>query len=263
LFVTSEHVGGYVGQKFYFKGINYTAQAYYDDPNSDLRIWKVDRNFPYYAPLYRGTAEVGKQAWFFGRGTQRGSDVYQNGQRKGWRWGAVDGVMSWGTNTVSKTFNGGTGVGNVLMMDFNATGGRNEGTLSGYDSGGGAFVNDGGVWKLLGVNYAAKGPYSLTGQTGGFNASLFDEGGMWVGQDGRRWFVGESSIDAPGASYVTRVSSDLGWIDSVVRANGGGTLVKATNVPVGVTAVPEPGSIAVIALGSGVFLLMRRQKRSS
>src|SRR5688572_8102929 len=60
-FITAGHVGGSVGQTFHFRGQNYTARAMYDDPNSDLRIWQVDRNMPYWSPVYRGTAEQGKQ----------------------------------------------------------------------------------------------------------------------------------------------------------------------------------------------------------
>src|SRR3954447_6242092 len=44
-FVTASHVGGSVGQTFSYRGKTYTTKAMYDDPASDLRIWKVDRPF--------------------------------------------------------------------------------------------------------------------------------------------------------------------------------------------------------------------------
>src|SRR4051794_40967389 len=147
-FITAEHVGGSVGQTFNYHGKIYTTKAVYDDPKSDMRIWLVDRPFTdKYAPIYRGTAEVGKQSVVIGRGTQRGTEVRVNNQLKGWRWGTSDGATSWGTNVISGLVNGGTGIGTVLQVKFDATSGRNEGTLTGGDSGGGAFINDNGVWK--------------------------------------------------------------------------------------------------------------------
>jgi hypothetical protein len=262
-FITAGHVGGAVGQTFSYRGKTYTTRATYDDPNSDLRIWQVDRNFTDpYATLYRGTSEVGKQVVIYGRGTQRGSDVYVNGQRKGWRWGTSDGLHSWGTNVVKTVVNGGTGIGQVLHFTFDATGGRDEGTLSSGDSGGGTFVNDNGVRKLAGVNFAAKGPYSTAGQSdAGFNASLYDEGGLWVGQPNRRWFVTDTATNAPGGGYVTRVSADLAWIDSVIRpALSGTTAYAASSAYVG-TAVPEPG-VAGLAAAAAAAGLTRRRRRA-
>jgi hypothetical protein len=261
LFITAEHVGGGIGQPFSFRGKTYTAKAVYDNPNTDLRLILVDRPFADpVAPIYRGSAEVGRQLVIYGRGSLRGADVYVNGQRKGWRWGATDGQQSWGTNTVSGVINGGTGIGNVLAVNFDSTGGRNEGTLSVNDSGGGDFINDGGAWKLAGVNYAAKGPYSLTGVNGSaFNASFFDEGGLWVGADGRRWYVPDVAANAPGGSYLTRVSGHLSWIDSVLRsAPSTGTLVPSRTY-INATAVPEPGALSLIALAATALLTRRRR----
>ena len=58
-FITAENVGGSVGQAFTYRGKTYTAKARFDDPNSDLRIWMVDRPFAdAYAPIYRGVIEL-------------------------------------------------------------------------------------------------------------------------------------------------------------------------------------------------------------
>ena len=40
-FMTAEHVGGAIGQTFVFHGVPYTTTAMYDDPDSDLRIWRI------------------------------------------------------------------------------------------------------------------------------------------------------------------------------------------------------------------------------
>ena len=255
-FVTAGHVGGAVGQTFHFRGQNYTAKAMWDDPKSDLRIWQVDRNLPYWSPIYRGSAEQGKQLVLYGRGTQRGGDVYANGQKKGWYWGGYDGKLSWGTNVISATQNAGTGLGTLLRTTFDRTGGRDEGTLSGYDSGAGAFINDGGVWKLAGVNFAAGGPYSHTISGAQFNASLFDQGGLYVG--GTRTYVPDGAADVPGFSFFTRVSGNLPWIDSVLR-QGGVSGYTSTGLAK-MNTVPEPGVGLAISAGS-VLLLGRRRKR--
>ena len=261
-FITAGHVGGSVGQTFSYRGKTYTTRAMYDDPNTDLRIWQVDRNFADpYAQIYRGTAEVGKQVVIYGRGTQRGSDVYVNGQRKGWRWGASDGAQSWGTNVIKSVVNGGAGVGSVLHFTFDAAGGRNEGTLSAFDSGGGTFINDNGVWKLAGVNFAAKGPYSTVG-TGdaGFNASLYDEGGLWVGQQYKRWFVSDTAANMPGGGYVSRVSADQAWIDSVIRPAFSSTAALPSGTAYAGTSVPEPGTAGLLVAGVIAGLARRRRR---
>jgi hypothetical protein len=259
-FITAGHVGGSVGQTLTYHGKTYTTRAMYDDPNSDLRIWQVDRNFADpVAPIYRGTSEVGKQVVIFGRGGQRGSDLYVNGQRKGWRWGADDHKASWGTNAVRSVVNGGSGIGSVLFFSFDANVSHDEGTLSSGDSGGGTFIKDGNVWKLVGVNFAARGPYSTAGQTdAGFNASLYDEGGLWVGQPNRRVRVTDTSANIPGGGYVTRVSADLAWIDSILRRPALSALPPGATD--GMTAVPEPGSAALVLVVVATGLSRRRRR---
>jgi hypothetical protein len=256
-----------VGQTFAYHGKTYTTKAMYDDPNTDLRIWLVDRPFSdKYAPIYRGTAEVGKQAMIVGRGTQRGAEVRVNNQLKGWRWGTSDGATSWGTNAVSGLVNGGAGIGTVLRLNFDAAGGRNEGTLTGGDSGGGAFVNDNGVWKLAGVNFSAKGPYSLTGTTGSaFNASIFDEGGLYVGSDSYRWYQPDGAANVPGGSFLSRVSAAQGWIDSIIRpalTTTTTTTSLSSSTALASSAVPEPGAaVTLLALAAGGCLGRRRRRR--
>ena len=164
----------------------------WDDPSTDLRIYRITGTFSSYAPIYTGSTETGKRAMIFGRGTQRGSEVKKGTTLKGWKWGYQDKVKSWGENLVSGTLNGGSGIGQLLKFTFNQQGTSgaqyNEGALSTGDSGGGVFINDGGKWKLAGINYLVDGPFSLNGVHGtGFNASVFDKGGLY---HRRRWPLG-------------------------------------------------------------------------
>ncbi len=107
-FVTAKHVGGSVGQIFYFQNVAYTATAEFADSSTDLRIWQVGETFPSYAPLYQGSDEVGRQLVVIGRGTQRGPGVKFHRTLRGWSWGIQDGVQRWGQNVVSEVVSGGT-----------------------------------------------------------------------------------------------------------------------------------------------------------
>jgi len=71
-------------------------------------------------------------------------------------------VQSWGENTITASPSGHSQQGDFIAYDFNA-GVTNEGTLSGFDSSGGVFVQNGTEWQLAGINYGVDGPFSLTG----------------------------------------------------------------------------------------------------
>ena len=93
-FIAAAHVGGTPGDAFVFRGISYTTIAVDDDPNSDLRIWRVCGVFPDYAPLYKKMTEVGKTFVVFGRDTQRGApvvltDLFGSITKK-WSWRPAD-----------------------------------------------------------------------------------------------------------------------------------------------------------------------------
>ena len=261
-FITAGHIGGGTNQTFTLNGRNYTTNAVYDDPTTDLRIYRITSTFPSYAPIYTGTYENGKRAMIFGRGTQRGSEVRKSNVLKGWKWGLQDRVKSWGENLVSGYVNGGTGIGQVLKFTFNRQGTSgaqyNEGALSTGDSGGPVFINDGGKWKLAGINYLVDGPFSLSGTNGtGFNASVFDKGGLYQGGDGRWAYNADLAADVPGNFYATRISSRQSWIKSIVgtvatSSTQSGALTSAT-------AVPEPASVSMLAIGAAALLRRRRQ----
>src|ERR1043166_7459566 len=74
-FITASHVGGAVGNKFHFRGVDYTTTAFAKDPNSDLIIWRICGTFPDFAQVYANSDEVTKPIVLFGRGTQRGGEI--------------------------------------------------------------------------------------------------------------------------------------------------------------------------------------------
>ena len=102
----------------------------------------------------------------------------------------------------------------MIYALFDKAGLPNESHLSVGDSGGAVFLDDGGVWKLGGINYDVDGAfYTGPNGTGSFLAALFDQRGFY---DENRHFV-SGSAPVPSGFYASRISSRVEWIDSVVE----------------------------------------------
>ncbi|HEX8281090.1 MAG TPA: hypothetical protein VF551_06915, partial [Chthoniobacterales bacterium] len=219
-FVSAQHIG-HQGD-FVWNGVTYHVIAKYDDLQSDLSVLQVAEPFPFFARVYSRLDEVGKRIAEFGRGTQRGAPLAINGTPKGWAWGPGDGRMRWGENIVSGIYSFGPS-NQLLIADFDQNGLANECHLSVGDSGGAAFINDGGTWKLAGINYAVDGPFYTDAAGGGkFDAALFDATGFYY-QDASNpphFSVVPAPGPAPTGFYASRISSKLGWIYSVIDPTG-------------------------------------------
>ncbi len=249
-FLTAKHVGGAVGGTFSYDGSSYTTVAKFDSPNTDLTLWQVSGTFSSYAPLFTGSGETGQDLVVVGRGTQRGSAVTVSGaspsDTRGWLWGTGDGVQRWGRGSVADTSDFGTGLGQMLVVPFD----RNSGlpdtvTLSTGDSGGGVFIQQGGVWKLAGINYGVESSFRTTANGSTFNAAIFDAGGLYFDSGSGYQLVPDQAGDIAASWVATRVSSNLGWIG-------------------GITGVPEPlETTAAIGAGLALFALWRRHERRS
>ena len=215
-FLAAQHIGGSSGQPFVFNGFTYTTVTNFDDPSSDLRIWQVAETFPYYAPLYTQSNEVGKLCVVFGRGTQRGSAVMVNTTTNGWMWGATDNVERWGENMISGVY---TDANNQLYLyaTFDRNGITNECDLSVYDSSGGMFIENGTTWQLAGIHNSVSNPFvSTNGVNGsGFNAALMDYYHLYVGGDNNWQLVTQHES---GAFFSTRVSARISWINTIINA---------------------------------------------
>jgi hypothetical protein len=217
------------------------GQGYWDIAGTDLRILRINESFSSYAQLYAGNAEAGKTMVTFGRGGPRGAAVDLNGPVQGWYHTGSDGVTRWGANTVDAVVP--SGIGGLLVADFDAVSGQNEATLSSGDSGGGVFIQVSGQWYLAGLNYGVDG-YFDTNTTQGdgseFNAALFDKNGYYMGNDGTGW-----QLQSHNASrlYASRVSDSYSEIQAIITS-----------------PVPESGSAALFLIGG---LACLRRSRSS
>ena len=254
-FITAQHFGTQ-GSTFTYSGIfsggadvtyhiNTAANGctgYWDIAGTDLRIFKIQETFAAYAPIYTGSSETGLTIEINGRGGARGPDVFVGGVLHGWQDTDPDGTARWGTNTVSGIYS--SAIGDLLMASFSANGTAEEATLSNGDSGGGVFVNDGGIWKLAGVNYSIDGMFdtnNIVGDGTDFNAALFDRGGLYQGSDSFGWtLIPDLPLDNPSSMYASRISTSAASIMSI-------------------TAVPEPQPALLVALAVAAGLLQRRR----
>jgi hypothetical protein len=243
-FLTAKHVGGGVGGPFILNGFTYTTVAVFDDPSTDLRIWQVAQTFPYYAPLYTGSNEIGNTCMVIGRGTDRGPAVIVGGVTNGWQWGNTNNIERWGENTIAGVYTDTNDypAAQLLYAAFQRNGMTNECDLSYNDSGGGMFLQDGGTWKLAGIHYTVDDPVvSTNGVNGsGVDAAMMDYFHSYIGGD-NNWQLFTEHYAAQ--FYSTRVSARISWINSIINFNLGNDL--------GIAGIQQVGSDAQISLVTG------------
>jgi hypothetical protein len=180
---------------------------------SGFTKWR--KTFPIYAPLYSRSDEVGRPFVVIGRGTRRGSEVFANGILRGW---------GWGENRVNRLY--GFGVSDFLYATFDQNDLLNEAGLSSGDSGGPVFMNDGGTWKLAGINFGVDGPVStVPTDSPQIYGAFFDQRGLYNGI----LITGDTPV--PSGFYSTRSSSKLNRIYSMI---GSGLADISARVSVGV-----------------------------
>jgi hypothetical protein len=132
--------------------------------------------------------------------------VTTNNCLAGWRWGKSDGVVRWGENRVAAA-------GDFIVSSFNPALGPNVCHLSGGDSSGAVFIQDGTTWKLAGINYGVEGPFSTSATETAFQAAIFDKSGLFQGS----YQYPVDGTVKPSSFYATRISSNLSWILSVIN----------------------------------------------
>lgn len=250
-FLTAAHLNGSVGEVFEYAGRAYQTTAVFEDPSSDLALWRVCGTFRSYAPLYPAGDEVGKDCVLHGTGLGRGGEVTVVNDTgvvlvRGWRWAENTQRLRWGTNRIAGTIAYGGTPGLVLSADFDAAGGAEEAMLTGGDSGGGFFVRRQGTWYLAGVALAVDGPFRqhLNGED--IWAAVFDMGGLYF-QGSEGWDLTALTSQAqPAAAYATRVSARRDWIEATMAANP-----APEETPQVLAAAAAEGPYAVVAAEPG------------
>jgi hypothetical protein len=218
-FVSAGHLGQ-ASDHFSFQASSYSLVQSFGLPGSDLLIWQVNETFPTFAPLYSKRDEAGQHLVVFGRGLRRGTEVILDGTLRGWDWGVGDSVQRWGENDVADVvpYQGRDFLYATFDQHVQPNDHPNESHLAQNDSGGAVFLNDNGVWKLDGINYAVDDLFTAPSADTIFDAAIFDARGFYA-QDPNdpSMFVQISDPDpVPTGFYASRISSELAWICSVI-----------------------------------------------
>ena len=166
-----------------------------------IRLKNTDGTDPnlVYAPPYTGTHETSKEVCIGGYGKYRGDTLSYNGEDYGYKWtGTSNNTLRWGQNTIDSymDMNSSPYYSKTLYADFDLDGRPYEAAPAKWDSGGGWFINQSGVWKVAALSS---------------NVERADE----------TWFddpCTPSQVD-PDRFWGIRVSSYAAWINEIITAD--------------------------------------------
>lgn len=208
-------------------------------------------SFTAWAPLWSSTSTLvtGQDVYMFGRGTQRGTEVFLSGTRTGWNWGTDDGnasPVSYGTNELAFLATSGTSI--LLAMDFDQPTVQNglpgtECVFSYGDSGGAVFSFDpvDNRWELLGVNTSVD-VVRPAPNVDYLRAVLYDTRGYYYYQGPLNNQLITGTAPVPVASYSTSIPHKYSF------------LVPFT--------VPEPDGLALACVAGPALLAFLRLRPS-
>jgi hypothetical protein len=251
-FLTAQHLGVSIGAVVSFNSAVYVVSDWADIPGTTMRVLKTSNITPIpgslIAPLYTNTGDHnGITASIVGRGGPKG--VTNNGTfdltGHGWYWTSPISTHSWGMNTLTSDAFG------YIHYNFDPLSGVNEAMMTPGDSGGGVFVNDGGAWKLIGINEGVDALYAnQTDSPSSFlQAAIYDakfysgitQTGLW--EPDINGDLQLTTLDSMGG-YASNVPTNAAAIQAAINAFEG---------------VPEPGTLCVMTIGA--MTLLRRRNR--
>ncbi len=126
----------------------------------DLAVFRLQDPVPHLPalPIRATSPKIGDLVILMGNGLDRGDPLQVEGHR-GWAWGPIENLR-WGTNRVDELevpVKVGRGDDTIAFStSFSGTGQtEHEAQVAVGDSGGGAFIKNGGTWELAGLLFAA------------------------------------------------------------------------------------------------------------
>jgi hypothetical protein len=153
--LTASHVADYGGSgTLAINGTNYLKKETIYHETADIALIRYDKTFPGYYSLHSGISLLNSNAILVGYGFTgtvgkfHGTYYFNDS-------GTGRGTKRWGSNKISSLETWNYDVppsfsSSGFVMKFDAAG--TEAGAGGYDSGGGSFVQEGGVWTLAGIN---------------------------------------------------------------------------------------------------------------
>ena len=163
--ITTRHQGGSSGT-VQIGGIDYTIAQITNIGSVDLRVVRITTadgqpaNLPNWVPLYTKRIEKNEtELTMGGFGKGRGETLYTDDMAYGYAWASGGNTTQrWGANRINNYTNNshlGGYTSDVVWGKFNDVGHGNymqyEAAPASWDSGGGWFIKDAGVWKVAGL----------------------------------------------------------------------------------------------------------------
>ncbi len=233
----------------------YTTSAVTNIPNTDLAVWQINGTFPSSSivPLYSNApgTEFGQAFSMLGYGYHIHDVPIMTGPiLNGWHWGGghgFSGEKNFGTNSVAGIVLDGPGGPPLLVSVFSNAGGS-QAIVTPGDSGGGVFINVGGVEQLAGIENSVMQFFSAPDAGTALNSAIFNTTGLYVQKADLSFALASSLIGIDGQLGIT---GQYGYASEIA------TYISQIQQIIG---VPEPSGVVLAALGFALMLVVRRRQ---
>jgi hypothetical protein len=194
--ITASHVADYGGSgTLIINNSSYLKKEIIYHETADIALIRYDKIFPGYYPLHSGKSLLNSNVILIGYGFV-GTVGKSFGQYYFNDSGTGRGTRRWGSNKISSLESWDYDVppdfsSTGFVMKFDASG--TEAGVGVYDSGGGSFVQESGVWKLAGINTSRDVNFFGTGYDKTFAVSI-PAYSLWINSI----IIGTNDLDGDG-----------------------------------------------------------------